>query len=273
MNYLELIIQCPDEAAMELYIAVLSADGFEGFMEEGLALKAYIPQAKYDRATVDLFLGNYNLKGEITTIEKTNWNSNWEKNFEPIKVGDFCGVRAGFHQPMTDVEHEIIITPKMSFGTGHHATTQMMIRLMRGIDFVSKKTLDFGCGTGILSILAHKLGASMIVAVDHEEWACENAAENARENGVELSIIRGSMEQTEEIGFDIILANINRNILLQYMEDIAAKTKYGGVVLMSGLLAEDKDMIVGAASANELIFEKEDMLNGWIALLFRKITR
>lgn len=270
MNYIELAIPCTDNATMELYIALLSNDGYEGFVEEGNTLKAYLPEQDYNKEATDLFLNNQGIKATISNIEKTNWNSKWEENFSPIQVGDFCAVRAAFHAPIASVKHELVITPKMSFGTGHHATTQMMIKLMQEIDFINHKVFDFGTGTGILAILAHKLGASKIIAVDHEEWACENAVENASENLAEISVLQGSMEQIVDNDFDVILANINRNILLQYMKDIGVKAKAGGKILMSGLLAEDKAMIVSAATNEGMIFEKVIDLNGWIAILFIK---
>lgn len=270
MNYIELTIPCNDEATIELYIALLSNYGFEGFAEEDNVLRAYLPEQDYEKEELNQFLNIHNIVATSHLIPKTNWNSQWEENFEPIQVDNFCGIRASFHAPITDVAHEIVITPKMSFGTGHHATTQMMIKLMQQLHFDGKKVFDFGCGTGILAILASKLQASSIIAVDHEEWACENALENAKVNNTDIVVIEGSMEQVADRDFDIILANINRNILLQYMQDLAFKTKKDGVILMSGLLLEDKNIIVSAAAAEGIIFDTELALNGWIALLFHK---
>jgi len=184
-----------------------------------------------------------------------------------VVVENFCAVRAHFHEPITNVEHEIIITPKMSFGTGHHATTYMMMQQMQHIDFKNKAVFDFGTGTGILAILAEKRGAENIAAIDMDDWSIENAKENFQRNHCSrISVSLSSILPEDK--FDVILANINRNVLLNYMEGLVKKAKPGGVVLMSGLLAADEDEITNAAEKQGLQFKKKEEKNGWISLLF-----
>ncbi|MDE3254265.1 MAG: 50S ribosomal protein L11 methyltransferase, partial [Bacteroidota bacterium] len=162
----------------ENLIAELSQIGFDGFEESADQLTAYIDLEHFEEKELNIILNKYDLKYSKSILNKQNWNQLWESNFEPVQVDDFVGVRADFHPPFVDVQHELIITPKMSFGTGHHATTYLVMQLMRDLDFTGARVFDFGTGTGILAILAEKLGASRVLAVDNDDWCIRNAAEN-----------------------------------------------------------------------------------------------
>jgi len=201
----------------------------------------------------------------FTTLPKQNWNAVWESNFEPVVVDDFCAIRAEFHKPIQNVQHEIIITPKMSFGTGHHATTYMMIQQMRNISFIDKKVFDFGTGTGILAILATKLGAASVTAIDNDEWSIKNAEENFEKNNVH-SICLYQSSTVSEKNFDIILANINRSVLEQYSSTLVNLLSSQGVLLVSGLLKEDEPFIVELF--DELTLYNSQQNQNWISLLF-----
>jgi ribosomal protein L11 methyltransferase len=202
----------------------------------------------------------------ITSIPEQNWNAVWESNFEPVVVDDFCAIRADFHQPIKNVQHEIIITPKMSFGTGHHATTYMMIEQMSNINFTKKRVFDFGTGTGILAILAQKLGAASITAIDNDEWSIENAKENFQKNDVHsITLYRSSAMPKDS--FDIILANINRNVLNEYASALVSILSPKGVLLVSGILKEDERVIVAAFNILQPI--KVQQNKNWISILFR----
>lgn len=271
MNYIQVSISVNDEKVKEILIALLSDNNFEGFEETEEFLYAYIPQDDFEVSLLKEVLTEYELSFSITEIEKTNWNHEWESNFQPVIVGDFCTVRADFHNVTFHTKHEIIITPKMSFGTGHHATTQLMIDLMQDIDFKNKSVFDFGTGTGILAILANKLGAKNITAIDNDEWSVENAIENAVRNGTQkINISLNSIENISTSSFDIILANINRHILLNFMPQLFEKTNHDGLLLLSGLLTEDKEIIMESALKEGFKFKTYKEQNNWIALLFIK---
>lgn len=248
MKYIQLRLQEPDGVQREILMAGLAEEGFESFEEEPAALVAYIQQDNYTDAVAQAVAEMHNGQAEIKEIEQQNWNAEWEAGFEPVRVDGFCTIRAGFHEPDTNVQHEVIITPKMSFGTGHHATTRLMIQQMRDVDFAGKDVLDFGTGTGVLAILAKKLGAADILAIDNDEWSYENTLENIETNDVAgIEVKQGSLEVAGARKFDIILANINRHILLQYMQPMRDALKSGGVLLMSGILDQDEQIILSEA--------------------------
>jgi ribosomal protein L11 methyltransferase len=248
-------------------VAQLSELGFDGFEENENALIAYCAESMYNAQAInELLEGNYSYTKEL--IAKINWNEEWEKNFSPVVVDDFVGVRAHFHEPISGVLHEIVITPKMSFGTGHHATTHMMMQQMRGLDFTGKKVFDFGTGTGILAILAEMLGATEIYAIDNDEWSVENAAENISNNActkIQLALNDNPVLLPQ---YDIILANINKNVILAFFDMLKTGLKPNGQLLVSGLLAEDENDIVLAANALGLKFVQIIQRDKWISLLF-----
>jgi ribosomal protein L11 methyltransferase len=270
MNHLQVTIPVTDPAQQEILIALLTGLGYEGFEQQDNALLAFLPETDFDAAGLSAILRLRDLDYTTTLIPEKNWNEEWEKNFAPVQVGDFCAVRAHFHPPMPDVTHELVITPKMSFGTGHHATTYMMLQAMQNLDFSQKKVLDFGTGTGVLAILAEKLGAAMVLAIDNDDWSIENARENIREN----YCIKISLQKTNTIPrnqrFDIILANINKHVLLRNMADMRQQLEAGGVILMSGLLKEDFEDIENEAGSCNLSVSDRMTRGSWIGLKMEK---
>lgn len=269
-TYKEIIIDNLSTEKTDILIALLDAAGFEGFEEQENVLKAYIIQEHFNEEDLGQLATQYSFSYKVNTQKERNWNSMWESNFPPVKVDDFVAVRAAFHEPMPDVEHEIIITPKMSFGTGHHATTYMMIEHMRNTDFTNKSVFDFGTGTGILAILAEKLGADKVYAVDNDDWAIENALENAKNNKADKIIIDKKFDALTPQKFDVILANINKNVLLENMHALTHQLKENGTIIMSGLLKEDEKDIVNAAEENTLkkIITTSNLQ--WISIVLNK---
>lgn len=270
MNYQQVTFFTQDAAQHEILIAMLENIGYEGFEEQADSLIASIPQASYQREEVAALAAQLQLSFTEETILPQNWNALWEAGFEPVVVDDFCTVRASFHEVNAKTEHEIIITPKMSFGTGHHATTQLMIEGMRAIDFKGRDVLDFGTGTGILAILAKKLGAASVTAIDHDEWSVTNATENAAMNDAEIILDQASLEDIAAAQYDMILANINRNILLEHMSAMSGQIRSRGVLLLSGILETDEQAITEAAIANNLDLPQPQIKNGWMAIRFTK---
>ncbi len=270
MSYIAITIPAPQELR-DVLVAQLSDMGYEGFEERPDELVAFIPEADFEENNLAGLAGSHGLEYTKETIEQTNWNAVWESSFEPVTIGDFCGIRAGFHAPMGDVvKHEIIITPKMSFGTGHHATTWSMVWLMKELDFKGKKVFDFGSGTGILAILADRLGAAETRGIDIDAWAVENAEENAGANGAKnVHFAQSDTLEGEEIGaYDILLANINRNILLANMGSMKRMLKNDGILILSGILQEDEPAIVKAALAEGLRPAERAERMHWLALSF-----
>jgi ribosomal protein L11 methyltransferase len=266
-DYCELTFPA-DESMHDVLIAELSAIGYDGFEEAPGVLKAYIPEPHFVKSELNILISKYNLKYSQSIIKKQNWNTVWESNFEPVQVDDFVGIRAAFHPAFTDVQHEIIITPKMSFGTGHHATTYMVMNLMEELDCKGKSVFDFGTGTGILAILAEKLGARQVLAVDNDDWCIENASENILINECQFIDIQKNSEVKSNQQFDIILANINRNIILNNIDELRKAMAPGAQLLLSGLLKEDEEDITAICLALGLQRKKTLDRNGWIALWF-----
>lgn len=208
-----------------------------------------------------------------TRVAARNWNAVWESNFQPVVVRDFCGLRAPFHEPMPQVRHEIVIEPKMAFGTGHHETTWMMIDRMEALDFAGRRVLDYGCGTGVLAILAARLGAGAVVAVDIEEPAWESTLENAARNGVaaQVQAIHGTLDDVPaDQPFDIILANINRNVILDSLADLHGRLSANGILLLSGILADDAAILDEAARTHHFRPVFRNQRNRWLCLDWRK---
>lgn len=266
MNYIQISIEA-DELTQEVLISELSELSATGFEQRDTQLLAYFNEDDFKSYEVNDLLKGYTF--QVNNIPQQNWNAVWESNFQPVTVGAFCAVRAHFHDPVKTVQHEIIITPKMSFGTGHHATTYLMMEQMQKIDFYGKTVFDFGTGTGILAILAKKLGASSITAIDVDDWSIENAKENFERNGVEeVQLYLTSLIPDET--FDIVLANINKNVILQNVLQLHKALAKGGMLLVSGLLATDENDVRSAFNALNLNFLQTQQKGNWISIMFRK---
>ncbi len=273
MDYYNIHIETEPEY-IEILLAFLGELPFETFDEKDFGLDAYIPQKSFNHSVENEIVAlqkrvPFSYKSEI--IKAQNWNTIWESNFEPLIVDDFCSIRADFHKPASNVVFEIIINPKMAFGTGHHETTFMMIQTMKNIDFGNKKVLDFGCGTGILAILASKLGAAKIDAVDIEIQSYENTIENAKINAISNIIaIHGTLENIEDSSYDIILANINRNVILDTMDSLYNKLVKNGKLIVSGILKQDENLLLTKAEKNGFSILKTVQKNKWICCHFEK---
>ncbi len=268
MNHKVIFIKNTNTEITDLLIAELAEVGYEGFEEVEEGLKAFINEVAFDEVLVNDLAAKYSVSFTVETALAQNWNQVWESNFDAMQVDDFVGVRANFHQPMQGVTHEIIITPKMSFGTGHHATTYMVMQLMKDIDFANKTVFDYGTGTGILAILAEKLGGTSILGIDYDDWCIENATENIAANNCKYITIQKADTAKSSTQFDIVIANINKNIILDNMAYLAEDVILGGQVLLSGLLQEDEiDILEQALKYNwkhQLTIKK----GMWIALHF-----
>jgi ribosomal protein L11 methyltransferase len=267
MLYQQITIQTSDIEARAILSAQLDAMGAEGFEETEDALIVYFKEDNYREAELQELLTTTGVSFQSDRLEETNWNAVWESNFEPVYVEDFLCIRADFHPAATGVEHELIITPKMSFGTGHHATTWLMARAMRSLSFVNKRVLDFGTGTGVLAILAEKLGAGYVWAIDNDEWSIRNSEENLQRNQcnrIELGLVDHISTDGER--FDIILANINKHVILENMHALSAQLQAGGLLLLSGLLSTDEQDIRLAASVAELAVLALEEKDNWLCI-------
>lgn len=272
MNHTKLSFSVADQDTKDTLMALLSNLEFEGFEETEEGLNVYVETPSLNLDDVNEIATQLNTSYTSEQIEKRNWNEEWEKNFEPVIIDGFCSVRADFHPKPDNVEYDIVITPKMSFGTGHHATTASMMTFMRDLDFRGKNVFDFGTGTGILAILAEQLGAASVLGIDNDDWSIENATENCgRNNATKIDIQISPIESLEKAEqFDIILANINRHILLEYMNNMFALLKKGGTLLLSGILPEDISMIMESATKAGFIYDKEMTVNNWVCMQFHK---
>ena len=269
-DFIEITFSQLNETDTDILVALLTAAGFEGFDESGNELKAYISKEAFNEPTVKEIAEPYSLSYQTKEIASQNWNAVWESNFEPVVIDDFVAVRAHFHQPIAGVQYEIVITPKMSFGTGHHATTTMMIQQMRNLDFTDKTVFDFGTGTGILSILAEKSSAKKILAVDNDMWSIENSKENIEKNNCNKIDLELRDDANTSGSFDIILANINRNVILDNIDSLYSQIKEGGYLLLSGLLAEDENDILDKTNQYQLLHINTLHRLQWISLLFSR---
>lgn len=275
MNYVQLTIQGQTAAVQEELIALLSEEVTNGFEEQKDALLAYFSQEAYT-IEVQRLIANlqaqHNLRVATQIIINQNWNAQWESDYQPVVVEDFCAVRATFHPPIPQVEHELIVTPKMSFGTGHHATTYMMMQQLRHLPLKQAYGLDYGCGTGVLAILAHRLGAARLDAVDIDPWAYQNTLENLTLNGVEagIEVYEGTLEAVPTRTYRFILANINRNVILETLTDMVERLEPQGYVLASGFLEQDVSLIVEKAAALGLKQQQLVQREQWRCLLLAR---
>jgi ribosomal protein L11 methyltransferase len=293
-EYIQIAFDFSNQDQFDMLVAELSELGFEGFNEEeleegrndgvdlsnGLGVggghcKTFILADKFEQNflqnELDILFNKYHITYFKSIIKEQNWNAIWESNFEPVRVGSFVGIRAHFHPEFEEtVEYDIKITPKMSFGTGHHPTTFSVMQLMQTIDFKDKTVYDFGTGTGILAILAEKLGAKKVLAVDNDDWCIENAAENILNNACKVITIEKVTSALQIDQYDIVLANVNRHIIEANMDELTLVGQPGGILVLSGLLIEDQLDMIELASSKGWIFQSTQPLNGWVSLLFNK---
>lgn len=245
----------------------------EGVEEMERALKVYVAQENQEE--LEVFLQDLQeqmaLQIACEELEHKNWNEQWESSFQPIQIENFVLVRATFHPASEAVLHEIVIEPKMSFGTGHHPTTAQMMQQMRHIDFLGKNVLDCGSGTGILAILAEKLGAASCLALDNDEWCFTNCEENIQLNATSnVQPQLGVIADLSGLQYDIILANIHRNFLVEFMGELAALLKEDGYLLVSGFYQEDSKAVLDAALEHHLIAQYETVQHNWACILLKK---
>jgi ribosomal protein L11 methyltransferase len=293
-EYIQIAFDFSNQDQFDMLVAELSELGFEGFNEEelqdgqndgvdlsnGLGIgaghcKTFMIKDIYEADQVqnelDIIFNKYDLTYSKSVIKEENWNAIWESNFDPVRVGDFVGIRAHFHPDFEPaVTHDIKITPKMSFGTGHHPTTFSVMQLMQNIDFNEKTVYDFGTGTGILAILAEKLGANKVLAVDNDEWCIANALENVQNNASRVITIEKVASALQKDQYDIVLANVNRHIIEANMYELTQIGKPGGILVLSGLLIEDQSDMIELAFTKGWRFQLAQPLNGWVSLLFNR---
>jgi ribosomal protein L11 methyltransferase len=279
MPYIQIrfLIPDPDDNVFEILSAELFNVGYEGFIQSDNELSAFIPESDFDTQYLKNILSksvfqNFEIQTEKFLLPKKNWNAEWEKDYQPIIIDDICSIIAPFHNKAV-ARYSVIIAPKMSFGTGHHETTRLMIRHIYQSDIMDNDVLDMGCGTGVLGIFSLKRGAKIVTAIDIDEWACENSEENFQKNGFsgqQYELINGDASDIPDKLYGTILANINRNILLADMKDYFQHLISGGELIISGILNTDREVIMRESNKLNLRFVSELYENNWISLKFRK---
>ena len=260
------------QTAIDILVAELGQVGFESFTENPDGVEAYIQKADWNASLLDdiqiLQSEEVTFSYDVKEIEQVNWNEEWEKNFEPIVVADQVSVRAPFHKN-PGLKYDIVIEPKMSFGTGHHETTHLMIQHLMDLDLHGKKVLDMGCGTGILAIFAEMKGAAAVDAIDIDNWCYENSLENVERNNCHhISVYEGDASLLNPAAYDVIIANINRNILLKDMPVYTNSLKENGILFLSGFYTEDIEKINASAESNGLELDKKLQRNNWVGLKY-----
>lgn len=271
MQYLEFEIACTPDMG-EILMAELSQVGFESFLQEESHIKAYVEEDSFNPEELKGVLAYYGIddSGVVKSLlENKNWNEAWERNYQPTIIADKCYIRAHFHPAKPQFPYEIIIQPKMSFGTGHHATTAQMMELMLPTDFRGKEVLDMGCGTGLLAVLAHKMGAAQVTAVDNDEWAYKNTLENLHNNKVQnTDVVFGEIEDVLDSTYDIILSNITKNINLEYLHHYSKMIHQNGRLIVSGFYKDDLNDIEAQAIKLGFKLLSNKTHNNWCAAIF-----
>lgn len=274
MAWLESYIYPVNSAQIDVLSALLFDIGAEGIEEHGKGIKVYYQDDNLSANKVESTVRKMSSLKEATienqTLPDTNWNHEWEKAYDAVIIEDKIKVRASFHEPDDSMQYDILIDPKMSFGTAHHATTYMMMQAMLELDFNQKDVLDFGCGTAVLAILAEKMGAKKILAIDIDEWAYENGKENTEKNQCKnIEILIGDAEKLPQKKYDIVLANVNRNAILESAEILRSQLKDSAYLLLSGLLHKDEEVISEKFEALKLEKIKTFKRDQWIAILLK----
>lgn len=283
MKYIEVSFTMDDTGMFrDMLVSELAEGPYESFVDTKDGVKAYVPADQFDRHFLEVTVETFPLplKYTVAEMEDRDWNAEWEKGHEAVLVkadnGTSIWVRAPFHPHRTDVDYELLIEPKMSFGTAHHPTTYMMLSYVAELEMVGRRVLDMGCGTAVLGILAKLRGAEYVMGIDVDEWAYRNGLENAASNGVELDLRLGDAGLLGVAGgtpalqpFDVIIANINRNILLRDMEAYARVLKGGGVLLLSGFYEADEGALIARANELGMTFEQKKNRDGWSAIQLR----
>jgi len=275
MNYYRFSFTFQETTDGEILLAMLGNYPFDVFEEEKGSINAFLPgnidpESLYqDLAELAV---SFPFSYVVENLPEENWNIQWESHFTPIAIHAFCYVRADFHPPIAGFKHELVITPRMSFGTGHHETTFMMMEAMEDIDFKEKTVFDFGCGTGILAILAAKLGAKKVVAIDHEDPAVENSIDNANLNGVgdKIDVFGGTLKDVSLSDQDVVLANINRNVILDALPTLKNQLRVNGLLLISGILWTDWDLIMEKILSLDLNLISKKQKGDWMMGVFKK---
>jgi ribosomal protein L11 methyltransferase len=268
-NYIQIEIGISSQEHSEILIAELSQINYYSFEEKENSLLAFIKEENFDEEKLRSILPQ-ELSYLKTTIPETNWNAKWESEFQPIIVDDFVAVRAAFHRSIPNVQHEIIITPKMSFGTGHHATTYLMLQQMQHLNFAGKSVLDFGTGTGILAILAKKLGAEKVIAIDNDDWSINNAKENILANNCnDIDLFKKNTPDFSK-ALDIILCNINLNVILENTESLKRLCHRSTEILISGFLISDHQNLLENFVQENFIYKSITQKDNWVAMLLTK---
>ena len=276
MNYIEVIFSVePKEEGSDVLISQLAELGFDTFMENEAGFSGYIKEEDYDEGRLNLALSFYTdfykISFSTKIIPQQNWNKQWEESFQPIEIDELCYIRAPFHEAKVGFKYEIVIEPKMSFGTGHHATTQLMMQQLLTLDVINKSVLDMGCGTGVLAILASMLGANPLLAIDIDEWSYENTVENLEKNKINNVIVKKwDVELIKGKQFHTILANINKNILLRDMPLYIETLDAGGNLLLSGFFGTDVAELTEKATSLGLTFADKKTNGEWAMLHFTK---
>lgn len=275
MNYIELSVPDLNGLDADILVAFLGELGFESFQETEHGLLSYCSEQEFSESAIrELFATLPADNAPVYTfrlVPPENWNAIWEENYEPVTVGGLCYIRAPFHPPDGNIAYELVIEPKMSFGTAHHATTRLMISMLLKEDMKGKNFLDMGCGTAVLAILASMMGAARVVAIDNDEWAYRNAIENRERNHrPDVEVILGDTGSIPVDKFDIIAANINRNVLMAEMPSYAGFLKNDGVLLMSGFYREDIPVINKAAAGCGLFLVGYSSDQSWVGIKYAK---
>ncbi len=277
-NFIKIEFEFASTEESEILIAELSEINFYAFVQEDSfgeqkenCLSAFITEEYFNEDELKKIISPKNISYTKSIIPDTNWNEKWESEFEPIRIGNFAAIRASFHKSIADVDHEIIITPKMSFGTGHHATTFLMIELMEKINFKNQTVLDFGTGTGVLAILAEKMGAASVLAIDNDDWSIKNSLENIEANQCKHI----HLEKRDNINglpfVNIILANINFNVLTENAKDFAFLLQTCSLLIISGFLLKDEVAILSLFVKNDFIKKQRAQKDEWMALVLEKL--